>query len=81
MLQNNQPVGLTAREFDLLAFLMGRAGHVFSKSQLLEAVWGWDDELNLNVVEVYVSSLRQKLGKDAVRTVRGVGYSVSAPGR
>ncbi len=77
--QNGHTVELTPREFDLLAFLMAHPGRVYSKSQLLESVWGWDERDNPNVVEVYVSALRQKLGqRELVRTVRGVGYAFQA---
>lgn len=77
--QSGNLVELTSREFDLLAFLMAHPGRVYSKSQLLESVWGWDERDNPNVVEVYVSALRQKLGqRELVRTVRGVGYAFQA---
>lgn len=76
VLLNDAPVDLTSREFDLLAYLMTQPGRVFTKEQILEAVWGWEDMTNPNVVEVYVSTLRTKLGqRDLIRTVRGVGYS------
>ena len=70
---------LTALEFQLLSFLVQNPRQVFSKEQLLNHVWGWDDVSNLNVVEVHMSSLRQKLGdadKKLIRTVRGLGYSL-----
>jgi DNA-binding response OmpR family regulator len=67
---------LTATEFKLLAFLAGRAGKVVGKTQLLTAVWGYDDYAD-NLVEVYVSGLRRKLeahGPRLLHTVRGSGY-------
>lgn len=71
-------VELTAREFDLLAFLVRRAGHVVSKQQILAGVWDDDFEGDANVVEVYVARLRRKLDEPAdggtIQTVRGVGY-------
>jgi DNA-binding response OmpR family regulator len=71
---------LTAREFDLLVVLGRHPGRVFSKAQLLDQVWGWEESASENAVEVYVSSLRSKLGsRAAVRTVRGVGYALEAP--
>lgn len=71
---------LTVREFDLLVVLCRHPGKVFSKAQLLDQVWGWEESATENAVEVYVSTLRQKLGsRSAVRTVRGVGYALDDP--
>lgn len=71
---------LTAREFDLLVVLAKNPGRVFSKTQLLDQVWGWEESATENAVEVYISTLRSKLGsKNAVRTVRGVGYALEDP--
>ncbi len=71
---------LTAREFALLAYLVRHAGEVVTRQQILDAVWGADPDVYSNVVDLYVHYLRQKLGlldrRDAVRTVRGVGYSL-----
>jgi len=75
----DQQIFLTALEFQLLLFLVQNPGQVFSKEQLLNHVWGWHEAANLNVVEVHISSLRQKLGegaKNLIRTVRGLGYSL-----
>lgn len=70
-------VVLTAREFQLLAFLVQNPRQMFNKEQLLDRVWGELEAVNLNVVEVHISSLRTKLGdqdKSLIRTVRGLGY-------
>jgi two-component system OmpR family response regulator len=66
---------LTAKEYDLLLFLMERAGTAQSKATLLAEVWEQDEAVP-NLVEVYVSRLRDKLGDDAwrIETVRGAGY-------
>lgn len=66
-------VALTAREFALLETLLRHPGRVLSREQLLSHVWGYDHENGTNVVDVYVSCLRRKLGADAVQTVRGMG--------
>jgi DNA-binding response OmpR family regulator len=77
---SDRRLDLTAREFDLLLVLARHPGRVFSKSQLLEQVWGWEESATENAVEVYISTLRGKLGsRSAVRTVRGVGYALEAP--
>jgi DNA-binding response OmpR family regulator len=67
-------VELTAREFGLLEMLLRHPGQVLSREQLLSQVWGYAFDPGTNVVKVYVSSLRKKLGGDIIETVRGVGY-------
>jgi two-component system, OmpR family, alkaline phosphatase synthesis response regulator PhoP len=66
---------LTAKEFDLLAFLLEQPGIVFSRELLLERVWGFDYPTSTRTVDMHVASLRRKLGRpELVQTVRGVGY-------
>ncbi|MER0242751.1 response regulator transcription factor [Streptomyces sp. HSW2009] len=67
-------VTLTAREFSVLEQLALRAGEVVSKADVLEHVWDFAYEGDPNIVEVYVSALRRKLGPDLIETVRGAGY-------
>lgn len=67
-------VDLSAREFTLLETFMRHPGQVLSREQLLSAVWGIDFDGGSNVVDVYLSYLRQKIGKDRFETVRGMGY-------
>ena len=73
---DGRDLGLTAREFDLLSFLMRSPGVVFNRETLLQRVWGWDFDGGSRTVDVHVQTLRQKLGDDAglIETVRGVGY-------
>jgi DNA-binding response OmpR family regulator len=77
---DGQPVELTAREFDLLAFLMQTPGRVFTREQIFAGVWGYDFLGDSKVIDVFVSALRRKLdrtpGSSIVRTVRGVGYTI-----
>jgi len=68
------PVTLSAREFALLAALLERPGVPLSRSQLEERIYGWGEEVESNTVEVYIHSLRRKLGAHRIITVRGVGY-------
>ncbi len=70
-------VDLTAREFALLETLMRHPDHVLSREQLLNHVWGYDFDPTTNLVNVYVSSLRKKLGDGHIETVRGSGYRLS----
>ena len=67
-------VDLSAREFSLAETFMRHPGQVLSREQLLARVWGLDFDPGSNVVDVYVSYLRGKLGRDRLETVRGVGY-------
>ncbi|HZS54641.1 MAG TPA: response regulator transcription factor [Bryobacteraceae bacterium] len=76
------PLTLTATEFRLLEFLMNRPGVVFSREQLLDAVWGHDRAVTDRTVDVYILRLRQKIEADPanpllIRSVRGFGYSFS----
>lgn len=72
----DRKVGLTPKEFDLLAFLMRNRGIVFSRDRLLERVWGYERPVDTRTIDSHVRSLRAKLGPDGdvVKTVRGVGY-------
>lgn len=76
---DGKPVRLSQREFALLECLMERPGAVLSKEQLEERIYGWDEELSSNAIEVHLHNLRRKLGNQWIRNVRGVGYKVSEP--
>ena len=69
-----QPVDLTAQEFRILNYFMHRTGRVISQSELLDHLYSMETERDPNTVEVYVARLRRKLGRDAIRTLRGMGY-------
>ena len=71
---DGREVQLTAREWALLECLAQRVGATLSKAQLEEALYAFGSEIESNAVEVYVSRLRKKLGANAIRTVRGLGY-------
>ena len=71
---DGRPVSLSAREFALLQAFLDRPGVVMSVPQLEEKMYGWQDEVGSNTVEVYIHALRKKLGSDVIRNVRGVGY-------
>lgn len=74
-----KPVDLTRKEFDLLAYLVARPGRVLNRTQLLEAVWGYPDDVDSRTVDVHIAQLRRKLGDPCpVKTVRGVGYKADA---
>jgi two-component system OmpR family response regulator/two-component system response regulator QseB len=69
-----EPLLLTARELRLLTLLMERKGHIINKSEIEEELYGWEEGADSNTVEVVIYNLRKKLGKDAISTIRGVGY-------
>jgi len=71
-----KPVALSAREYAVLEALLQRPGAVLSRAQLEDRLYGWGGEIESNAVEVYIHSLRRKLGAEAIRTRRGVGYYV-----
>ncbi|MEV0223296.1 response regulator transcription factor [Streptomyces sp. NPDC050704] len=71
-------VTLTTKEFSVLEQLVLRAGEVVSKADILEHVWDFAYDGDPNIVEVYVSTLRRKLGSELIRTVRGAGYRLEA---
>lgn len=73
---HGEPLSLSAREFSLLQVLMQNPGMVVSRAVLEEKLYGWNDEIESNTVEVYIHALRKKLGRDFIKNVRGVGYKV-----
>ncbi|HUF80455.1 MAG TPA: response regulator [Burkholderiales bacterium] len=79
---NGQPLELSARELGVLEVLMLRSGRVVNKEQLAEQLYGWDEEVGANAIEVYVHRLRRKLEPAGVsiRTIRGLGYLLEKPG-
>jgi two-component system response regulator QseB len=77
---DDAPLALSAREFALLHALLERPGSVLSRAQLEERLYGWNDSVGSNAVEVHIHHLRRKLGDGVVRNVRGVGYTLAADG-
>ena len=72
-----QEVELSSREFSLLQILIENAGRVLTRTQLEQSIYGWRDEPDSNALEVHIHHLRKKLGSDLIRTLRGVGYTIS----
>ncbi|MCC7151600.1 MAG: response regulator transcription factor [Rubrivivax sp.] len=73
------PVDLTAREWALLEALLRRRGRIVGKTDLERLLLGADADVQSNVLEVHVSSLRRKLGRECIETVRGLGYRIAQP--
>ena len=73
---NGDPLALSAREFALLHALLEQPGVPLSRAQLEERLYGWNEEVESNTVEVYIHALRRQLGAEWIRNVRGVGYRI-----
>jgi DNA-binding response OmpR family regulator len=71
-----EPVNISGNEFSVLEALLNNAGRILSREQLEESLYGWDEGVESNAMEVYIHHLRKKLGKELIRTVRGVGYTI-----
>jgi two-component system response regulator QseB len=72
------PLKLSAREFSVLRALLDSPGSVVTKAQLEEKLYGWNEEIESNAVDVYIHHLRKKLGAGFITNVRGVGYKLAA---
>lgn len=71
-----QPIALSLHEFSILEYLLNHPGQVLSKQQIESSLYGWNEGVESNVIEVHIHHLRKKLGKELIRTVRGLGYSI-----
>jgi DNA-binding response OmpR family regulator len=71
-------VALSAREYALLAALAERPGLVLSRAQLEEKLYGWNESVGSNAVEVHIHNVRKKLGDGVIRNVRGLGYTLAS---
>ncbi|HWE68667.1 MAG TPA: response regulator transcription factor [Acidimicrobiales bacterium] len=82
--RGEEPIELTPREFSLLEYLMRFPGEAVSKQEILLHVWGDEFDGDPNIVEVYVGYIRKKIdhafGREAIETVRGIGYRLNAQG-
>jgi DNA-binding response OmpR family regulator len=80
--RNSHTIELTAKEFQLLEYMMRNSGRVLTRTQILDHVWGYNFDSFSNVVDIYVHYLRNKVDRDfptpMIKTVRGVGYKLEA---
>src|SRR5207302_1458614 len=80
--RDGKAIELTAKEFQLLEYMMRNAGNVLTRTQILDHVWGYNFDSFSNVVDIYVHYLRNKIDRDfpepMIKTVRGVGYTLKA---
>jgi heavy metal response regulator len=82
--RNDKIIELTAKEFQLLEYMMRNAGQILTKTMILDRVWGYDFDTQSNIIEVHVNRLRAKVDKGfstkLIHTVRGVGYVIKTQG-
>ena len=71
-----EPLDLTAREWRLLEMLVSNPKHIVSRAQIEDKLYGWDQEVDSNAVEVHIHHLRKKIGASVIKTKRGLGYQL-----
>lgn len=76
VLYRDQEVRLTPHEYKLLLELLSQSGRVLSREQLIQSLYGWDEGVESNAIEVHIHHLRKKLYPELIRNIRGVGYIV-----
>lgn len=79
LFNGEQEIELSSKEWAILESMMMHPSQIFSKSHLEQKLYDWQSEVSSNTIEVYIHHLRQKLGKDFIRTVRGIGYCIEPP--
>lgn len=76
---DGRPLNLTAHEYRILSYLMHHIGRTVSRSELIEHIYAQDFDRDSNTIEVFIGRLRRKIGRDAIKTERGLGYRLEAP--
>lgn len=76
LFKKEQEIEVSTKEWAILEPMMSHPNQIFSKSHLEQKLYDWQGDINSNTIEVYIHHLRQKLGKDFIRTVRGMGYCI-----
>jgi two-component system, OmpR family, response regulator QseB len=79
VVHQGRQIELSSKEFSLLEALLQRPGAVLTRNQLRDKLYGWDGDVGSNTVEVFIHSLRRKIGYDYIENVRNVGYRIPAP--
>ncbi|WP_061707086.1 two-component system response regulator PmrA [Pseudenterobacter timonensis] len=78
VLHHDRPVEVTPKEFALLTRLIMRSGQTVHRETLQQDIYSWQDDPGSNTLEVHIHNLRRKLGKDRIKTIRGVGYRLES---
>ena len=79
VIADGRPLSLSRRELAVLTALMERPGVIRSRAEIEDRLYGWQEEVESNAVEVHIHNLRGKIGRDAIETVRGLGYRMRMP--
>lgn len=74
VIQNGEELSLPKKEFELLALLLSKPGKVFTRETILDSVWGQEIVVGDRTIDVHIRKLREKIGEENIRTVKGVGY-------
>jgi two-component system alkaline phosphatase synthesis response regulator PhoP len=74
VLKDGEPIHLPKKEFELLALLVSQPENVFERDVILETVWGSDIVVGDRTIDVHIRKLREKIGNDYIKTVKGIGY-------
>jgi two-component system alkaline phosphatase synthesis response regulator PhoP len=77
--KNNAPIQLPRKEFELLDLLVSKPGNVFTRSHILDSVWGEDVVVGDRTIDVHIRKLREKLGDNYFKTIKGIGYKFEVP--
>jgi two-component system alkaline phosphatase synthesis response regulator PhoP len=77
VLKKDQKIILPKKEFELFALLVSKPGHVFTRDNILNTVWGNDVIVGDRTIDVHIRKLREKIGEDYIKTVKGVGYKLN----
>lgn len=75
VVKNNEQIHLPRKEFELFALLASKPGHVFEREYILERVWGTGIVVGDRTIDVHIRKLREKIGSEYIRTIKGVGYT------
>lgn len=75
---DNQPIDITPKEFSILTRLMMRLGQTVHRETLQQDIYSWQDDPGSNTLEVHIHNLRRKLGKERIKTIRGIGYRLES---
>ncbi len=75
MIHDGKEINLPKKEFELLDLLASKPGKVFTREIILDKVWGGDVVVGDRTIDVHIRKLREKLGEDFIRTVKGIGYT------
>lgn len=76
VVMEGKDISLPKKEFELLALLLSKQGNVFTRENILNIVWGQDVVVGDRTIDVHIRKLREKLGEDLIKTIKGVGYKI-----